>query len=167
MHEAASSSSCINTAGSEREPHHTHTQAEDASTSCPSDSSSSSGMVSSPSKGKSGKSKRGVALPPSLPSGGHWVCTLADGSEVVSEKIIVATGGLSFPAVGTDGTGHRILRSLGISVEAPYPALTPLTGAHPGGEQLAGESMAMGHRAGRHYACIMLNVAEGRWKEGG
>lgn len=52
---------------------------------------------------------------------------------------IIATGGLSFPAVGTDGTGLRILRSLGHSLHETYPALTPLTGAHPNDEQLAGD----------------------------
>eukprot|EP00854_Cymbomonas_tetramitiformis_P002578 gene2578-biopygen2508 len=51
------------------------------------------------------------------------------------------TGGLSFPGVGTDGTGHRILQKCGHSLHPTYPALTPLTGPHPGGQQLAGVSM--------------------------
>ncbi|GLC46001.1 hypothetical protein PLESTB_001029100 [Pleodorina starrii] len=70
-----------------------------------------------------------------------WLCRLGDGTEHVTDKLIVATGGLSFPAVGTDGTGHRLLRGLGHTLHEPYPALTPLTGAHPAGEQLAGVSM--------------------------
>jgi predicted flavoprotein YhiN len=53
---------------------------------------------------------------------------------------VVATGGMSFPKVGTDGTGHRILSQLGHSLHEPYPALTPLTGGHPGdGDNLAGD----------------------------
>ncbi len=54
---------------------------------------------------------------------------------------MVATGGLSFPAVGTDGTGHRLLAGLGHSLKPVYPALTPLTGPHPAGSQLAGLSL--------------------------
>lgn len=51
----------------------------------------------------------------------------------------MATGGLSFPKMGTDGTGHRLVQRLGHSMHPVYPALTPLKGAHPAGGQLAGE----------------------------
>ncbi|EFJ44188.1 hypothetical protein VOLCADRAFT_106515 [Volvox carteri f. nagariensis] len=71
----------------------------------------------------------------------RWLCRLQDGTEHVTDKLVIATGGLSFPAVGTDGTGHLLIRALGHSLHEPYPALTPLTGAHPAGGQLAGVSM--------------------------
>lgn len=62
----------------------------------------------------------------------RWACVLKDGATVEADRVILATGGLSFPAVGTDGTGHRIAREqLGHSLNDPYPALVPLTGAHP------------------------------------
>lgn len=62
----------------------------------------------------------------------RWACALSDGTEVSGDRVILATGGLSFPAVGTDGTGHRIAREqLGHSLNEPYPALVPLTGPHP------------------------------------
>ena len=51
---------------------------------------------------------------------------------------IVATGGLSFPKMGTDGTGHRLVARLGHAPTPVYPALTPLKGAHPAQAQLAG-----------------------------
>jgi hypothetical protein len=38
----------------------------------------------------------------------------------------VATGGLSFPRTGSDGTGYALLTALGHSLEPPVPALTPL-----------------------------------------
>jgi len=47
-------------------------------------------------------------------------------------------GGLSFPKMGTDGTGHRIMEGLGHSLKPVYPALTPLKGRHPSNSQLAG-----------------------------
>ncbi len=44
--------------------------------------------------------------------------------------VIVATGGLSVPSTGSDGTGLRVAQTLGHDMTATYPALTPLT-AHP------------------------------------
>ena len=57
---------------------------------------------------------------------------------------MMATGGLSFPKMGTDGTGHRLVQRLGHSMHPVYPALTPLKGAHPAGGQLAGEHSTPG-----------------------
>jgi len=50
--------------------------------------------------------------------------------------VIMAMGGLSFPAVGTDGTGYAIARrDMHHELKEPYPALVPLTGEHPGRAQ--------------------------------
>jgi predicted flavoprotein YhiN len=43
-----------------------------------------------------------------------------------ARAVLLATGGLSFPKTGSDGTGYAIVRSLGHSVVEPIPALTPL-----------------------------------------
>ena len=51
---------------------------------------------------------------------------------------VLATGGLSYPHLGTDGRGHQVLTKLGHSLHPMYPALTPLKGSHPGQQQLAG-----------------------------
>jgi len=65
---------------------------------------------------------------------GRWRCDCADGASFSADALVLSTGGLSFPAVGTDGTGHRVAaRDLGHSLQAPFPALVPLLGAHPGG----------------------------------
>ena len=74
---------------------------------------------------------------------GRWAVTLADGAERSADALVLATGGLSFPLVGTTGTGHVIAeRSLGHAVAPPFPALVPLLGAHPGGaNELAGVSL--------------------------
>ena len=75
--------------------------------------------------------------------GERWVVTLADGSERSGDALVLATGGLSFPLVGTTGTGHVIAeRTLGHTVQPPFPALVPLLGAHPGAEQGAGNALA-------------------------
>ena len=74
------------------------------------------------------------------PDGTSWELQAKDGSYFRSPKVILATGGLSIPTTGTQGDGHRMLEGLGGSMESTYPALTPLTGLHPGTENLAGIS---------------------------
>ncbi|WIA16857.1 hypothetical protein OEZ85_013789 [Tetradesmus obliquus] len=71
-------------------------------------------------------------------SSSSWTVLLASGAKVSAERIIFSTGGRSFPAVGTDGTGLNLLQGAGHNLVAQYAALTPLKGAHPGGQQLAG-----------------------------
>jgi predicted flavoprotein YhiN len=60
---------------------------------------------------------------------------------VDADSVVLALGGSSFPKMGTDGMGYRMLSRLGVPLKQPYPALTPLTGAHPAGEQLAGVTL--------------------------
>jgi len=82
-----------------------------------------------------------------LKEGNRWHCTIenTDSNNIKhfsSDKVIVATGGLSYPKVGTDGTGHKFLQQIGHSINDTFPALTPLIGNHPGfGCQLAGISL--------------------------
>lgn len=42
------------------------------------------------------------------------------------DRVILATGGLSVPATGSDGTGLRIASGFGHDIAGTYPALTPL-----------------------------------------
>ena len=60
------------------------------------------------------------------PLDGRWRVHL-DGGVIDSSAVIVATGGLSVPATGSDGTGLDIVRRLGHTIHDVYPALTPLT----------------------------------------
>lgn len=49
-----------------------------------------------------------------------------NGKGFVAERVILATGGLSYPRTGCDGFGFRIGARLGHTLVAPYPALVPL-----------------------------------------
>jgi predicted Rossmann fold flavoprotein len=49
-----------------------------------------------------------------------------DGGELDASAVVLATGGLSVPATGSDGGGIELLKDLGHSIEPTYPALTPL-----------------------------------------
>ncbi|KAL3153436.1 hypothetical protein ABBQ38_011771 [Trebouxia sp. C0009 RCD-2024] len=68
-------------------------------------------------------------------------CGLVNGGIVEAKAVVLATGGLSYPHLGTDGRGHQVLTKLGHSLHPMYPALTPLKGWHPGQQQLAGLSL--------------------------
>lgn len=56
-----------------------------------------------------------------------WRVRLSNGSALLASRVIIATGGLSIPATGSDGTGIDIVRRLGHTIHETYPALTPLT----------------------------------------
>jgi hypothetical protein len=46
---------------------------------------------------------------------------------IEARSVVIATGGLSFPRTGSDGSGYSLVASLGHTLEPPIPALTPLT----------------------------------------
>ena len=62
----------------------------------------------------------------------------ADGP-VHASRVVLATGGLSVPMTGSDGTGLRIATGLGHRMIDTYPALTPLLGT--GHDSLSGVSL--------------------------
>jgi predicted Rossmann fold flavoprotein len=63
------------------------------------------------------------------------------------DRVIVATGGLSVPATGSDGAGLDIARRLGHRMIDTYPALTPLLGSDQGHASLSGVSLKVRLRA--------------------
>ena len=60
-----------------------------------------------------------------------------------TSTLILATGGLSVPATGSDGIGLRIARSLGHGLVEPYPALTPLLADRDRHAALSGLSLSV------------------------
>jgi predicted Rossmann fold flavoprotein len=75
------------------------------------------------------------------PLDGGWRITINGAPPMDAEAVIVATGGLSVPATGSDGLGLRAARTLGHVVHATYPALTPLTSTPAPFAALAGISL--------------------------
>ncbi len=71
---------------------------------------------------------------------GRWQVETSRGP-ITASSVILATGGLSVPLTGSDGTGLRIAEALGHTMQPVYPALTPLTGGMPGDANLAGISL--------------------------
>ncbi len=70
----------------------------------------------------------GAAEPEAAQRGGTAWCVDTTAGPVAASRVILATGGLSVPATGSDGTGLRVAADLGHDVHETYPALTPLTG---------------------------------------
>ena len=74
-------------------------------------------------------------------AGGRWRIHLREGAPVDGDVVIMATGGLSVPATGSDGTGLRLMKEQGHELVEPFPALTPLLGDDPDHHHLAGLSL--------------------------
>ncbi|NLL82925.1 MAG: aminoacetone oxidase family FAD-binding enzyme [Lentisphaerae bacterium] len=54
------------------------------------------------------------------------------------EALVLATGGCSYPALGSDGSGWRVARQLGVAVVRPTPSLVPLVVAEEWPTTLSG-----------------------------
>ena len=50
-----------------------------------------------------------------------------DGEEIAADKIIVATGGKSYPLTGSTGDGYELARQAGHTIIEPKPSLVPLS----------------------------------------
>src|ERR1041385_3314157 len=88
-----------------------------------------------------------VSVVGTRPSDDGWRVT-TDLGEIAASKVILATGGLSVPQTGSDGTGLRILELLGHAIHPTYPALAPLTLAPHRYGSLAGISLPVAIRDG-------------------
>lgn len=51
---------------------------------------------------------------------------LENGAVEKGQRVLVATGGMSYPCTGADGSGYRFARSAGHEVVQPVPSLAPL-----------------------------------------
>lgn len=54
-----------------------------------------------------------------------------DGEEIEADKVIVATGGKSYPQTGSTGDGYELAKQAGHTIVDPKPSLVPLS-AHEG-----------------------------------
>jgi len=70
-----------------------------------------------------------------------WRVSITGQPDLEANAVVIATGGLSVPATGSDGIGLRLLAKLGHTINDTYPALTPLTSDPPVHGELAGISL--------------------------
>ena len=57
---------------------------------------------------------------------GNWIIQLKDRGEIKAQIVVVATGGITYPETGSDGSMFELLKGLGLSVKEPRPALAPI-----------------------------------------
>ncbi len=60
---------------------------------------------------------------------------------ILSENVILCTGGNSYPATGSKGDGYRLAQSVGHTIEPVWPALVPLETEGDSAKQLQGLSL--------------------------
>jgi hypothetical protein len=77
----------------------------------------------------------------SLSRAAHGFAIETSAGTLSSNRVVLATGGLSVPATGSDGIGLRIAQSLGHDLIDPYPALTPLLAGGGRHRSLSGISL--------------------------
>jgi predicted Rossmann fold flavoprotein len=80
------------------------------------------------------------------PASGGWTVETTRGP-IEAGVVILATGGLSVPATGSDGLGISIVAALGHRTHATYPALTPLISDDAPHASLSGISLPVRIRA--------------------
>ncbi|MCX6150694.1 MAG: aminoacetone oxidase family FAD-binding enzyme [Ignavibacteriales bacterium] len=56
----------------------------------------------------------------------------------ICDKIIVTTGGKSYPSTGSDGSGYQLAKKFNHSIIPPFPALSPILLNEPKLAQLSG-----------------------------
>ena len=77
-----------------------------------------------------------------VPREAGWRVETAAGP-IDADAVIVATGGLSVPATGSEGAGLRIAARLGHVMHPTYAALTPITADAPEYAALSGVSLSV------------------------
>ena len=63
---------------------------------------------------------------------------LEDGRSIAADRVIVATGGVSYPLTGSTGDGYVLARQAGHTVISPVPSLVPLEAAGDACPQMQG-----------------------------
>jgi predicted Rossmann fold flavoprotein len=91
--------------------------------------------------------RKGVSFRPNTyitgltPGASSWKVEQNGQEPFETDRVIVASGGLSVPNTGSDGLGLSILSKLGHTVHRTYPALTPIVADSAPFGRLAGVSM--------------------------
>ena len=77
---------------------------------------------------------------------------LTNGRLIPADRVIMATGGVSYPGTGSTGDGYKILSEVGHKIIKPKPSLVPM--------------LTKGDLAGRLQGLALKNVTAALWKNG-
>jgi hypothetical protein len=76
--------------------------------------------------------RRGIALDTQFdvnriePAAGLFRIVAVDGRRIEAGAVVLTGGGKSYPALGSNGSGHRLAAALGHSIVTPVPSAVPL-----------------------------------------
>lgn len=83
---------------------------------------------------------------PSEQSEGSFTVRCSDGSSYTSRKLIICTGGLSYPKTGSTGDGYGWAESMGHALKPLFPSLTAIVPkGYKDDRTKAGDKMLKGH----------------------
>ncbi|MBN1527277.1 MAG: aminoacetone oxidase family FAD-binding enzyme [Candidatus Omnitrophica bacterium] len=77
-----------------------------------------------------------------IAGGDGFTVTSKAGKKIKSDKLIIAGGGKSYPALGSDGSCYALAKKFGHSVIEPVPVAVPLTVKDPLCHHLQGQKIA-------------------------
>ena len=72
---------------------------------------------------------------------GTWEITIFNGMELRAKNVVIASGGITYPETGSDGSMLETLEDLGVNINEPMPALAPVFVENYPYEELAGVSV--------------------------
>ncbi|MGD0781748.1 MAG: aminoacetone oxidase family FAD-binding enzyme [Candidatus Aminicenantales bacterium] len=74
-------------------------------------------------------------------AGGHggFVLSSRDGRTIEARRVVLAGGGRTYPALGSNGSGHELARTLGHRIVHPVPSAVPLLVKDPLCQALQGQ----------------------------
>ena len=73
---------------------------------------------------------------------GSWVVRSSDAEEYFAQSLVIASGGITYPETGSDGSVLDLLRSLGVNICEPRSALAPVYIEDYPYEELSGISLS-------------------------
>lgn len=74
-------------------------------------------------------------------SDGQVCAVICDGKKIPCDSVIIATGGMSYPLTGSDGSGYKLAKALGHTIITPKASLVPLVTSEKWVKDLMGLSL--------------------------
>lgn len=66
---------------------------------------------------------------------------LDNGEKIFCDKVVIATGGMSYSITGSDGSGYELAKEAGHEIIAPVPSLVPIESSDGACKQMQGLSL--------------------------
>lgn len=66
---------------------------------------------------------------------------LDNGEKIFCDKVVIATGGMSYSSTGSDGSGYKLAKEAGHEIITPVPSLVPIESSDGACKQMQGLSL--------------------------